>query len=102
MNDLTAAKAAWLKLTVHERSDFVAFQASEGLTVALFDAGYLVEGNGDISVLEDGTTRRDNEVGCFDFYTVPPFDDPYRSTDLLEYAKRCNAAYANLNQGGTA
>ena len=84
MTDLTAAKAAWLKLTVDERSDFVAFQASEGLTVALFDAEYLVEGNGDLSVLEDGSVRRDNEVGCFDFYTVPPSDDPYRPTAALD------------------
>ena len=84
MTDLTAAKAAWLKLTIDERSDFVAFQASEGLTIALFDAKYLVEGNGDLNVLEDGSVRRDNEVGCFDFYTVPPSDDPYRPTAALD------------------
>ena len=64
MPALTAAKAAWLKLTVDERSDFVAFQASEGLTVALFDAKYLVEGNGDPVVLEDGSVRRDTEKGA--------------------------------------
>jgi hypothetical protein len=84
MTDLTTAKAAWLELTADGRANFVAFQASEGLTTALFDANYLVEGKGDISVIEDGTTRRGNATGCFDFYTVPPSDDPYRPTAALE------------------
>jgi hypothetical protein len=57
-------------MTKSARKDFVAWLHGNGLTEALQDAKYL--------------EREDNEVGCFNYYTVPPSDDPYRPTAALD------------------
>ena len=60
----------WLRMSAGQRSRFVAWLHGNGLTEALQDAKYL--------------EREDNEVGCFNYYTVPPSDDPYRPTAALD------------------
>jgi hypothetical protein len=60
----------WLRISPGQRARFVAWLHMNGLTEALQDARYL--------------GREDNEVGCLDYYTVPPASDPYRPTTPID------------------
>ena len=63
-------KNAFRKMSRAQRAEYAAWLHMEGLTEALQDAGYL--------------GSEDNEVGCLDFYTVPPASDPYRPTAPID------------------